>query len=132
MRLLVIIFFLLLSSDCFSKTVTGSFKVTATVPEPGAAPTPKKEPRDTELKDGKIVKRDLSDTTLTVIEKTDMSCCHCTRKYSDGTYIDENHNAYLFDRKTGTFAINNLNKITNHAIVCPGPDWGKPSKDPRQ
>jgi len=38
----------------------------------------------------------------------------------------------LFDRKTGTFAINNLNKITNHAIVCPGPDWGKQNKDSKQ
>ena len=132
MRLLVIISFLLLSSDCFSKTATGTFDVTVTVPEPNTAPLPKKEPRDIELKDGKIIKKDLSDPTSTVIEKTDVSCCYCTRKHSDGNYIDENRNAYLFDRKTGTFAINNLNKITNHAIVCPGPNWGKPNKNSKQ
>jgi len=61
-----------------------------------------------------------------------MSCCYCTKKYSDGTYIDENRGAYLFDRKTGTFAINNLNKNNRYAIICPGPDWGKPNNNFRQ
>jgi hypothetical protein len=132
MRLFVIVFFLLLSFECFSKTEKTTFNVTVTVPEPNTAPPPKKEPRDVELKDGKIIKKDLSDTTSTVIEKTDMSCCYCTKKYSDGTYIDENHTAYLFDRKTNTFAINNLNKDKGYAIACPDINWGKPKKNSKQ
>jgi len=129
MRKLIVICFLLLTFDCFSKIDTTTFDVKVTVPEPNTAPPPKKEPRDVELKDGKIIKKNLSDTTLTVIEKTDMSCCYCTKQYDNGTYIDENHTAYLFDRKTNTFAINNLNKDKGYAIVCPGIDWGKSKKN---
>jgi hypothetical protein len=107
-------------------SATGTMTVTVTVPEPNAAPLPKKEPRNIDVKDGKIVVNDSSSQNLKVIENTTMDCCYCTKKFSNGSYIDEERNSYLFDRKTGTFAINNLNKINRYAIKCPGPDWGRP------
>jgi hypothetical protein len=121
MRKLIIICCLLLTFDCFSKIDTTTFDVKVIVRESNTVSSTEKNQE--------TIKKNLSNTTSTVIEKQDMSCCYCTKQYDNGTYIDENHTAYLFDRKTNTFAINNLNKDKGYAIACPGIDWGKSKKN---
>jgi len=107
------------SSSTSAKTATGTMMVTVTV-DPNAVSIPRKEPI---MKDGKIGN---TNQNTKVMENTNIDCCYCTKKYSDGSYIDEERNSYLFDRQTGTFAINRLNKDNRYAIRCPTPDWGKP------
>jgi len=124
MRCLIIL--LLLCSNAMAGSSTATMTVTVTVPEPNSTPLPKKEPRNIDVKDGKIVVNDSANQNLKVIENTTMDCCYCTKKYSNGSYIDEERNSYLFDRQTGTFAINRLNKDNRYAIRCPTSDWGKP------
>jgi len=58
-------------------------------------------------------------TTTNIIREIDYNCCYCTQKYSDGTYIDEEKNSYLFDKRTNKIAINYLNQNTGKVIFCP-------------
>ena len=58
-------------------------------------------------------------TTTHIIRQLDYDCCYCTQKLSDGSYIDEEKNSYLMDKKTNKFVINHLNEKTNKVIFCP-------------
>ena len=57
--------------------------------------------------------------TKNIIREIDYNCCYCTQKYVDGTYIDEEKNSYLFDRRTNKIAINYSNQSTGKVIFCP-------------
>lgn len=67
-----------------------------------------------------VVSFEKDNTKVThIIREIDYNCCYCTQKYIDGTYIDEERNSYLFDKRTNKLAVNYSNQNTGKVIFCP-------------
>jgi hypothetical protein len=107
--ILILLLIIIFTSNVYGQT-TGTMSVTVQVKENNAVNI---------QRTNDIVIGNLSTQQAKVIEKTDPSCCYCTQKYKDGTYIDEFKNSYLIDKSTNKPAINNSNKDTNRVIFCP-------------
>lgn len=108
--IILIVLILFFSTVAYGQTKTGTLSVTVEVKDNNAVNI---------QRTNDIVIGNLSTQQAKVIEKTDPSCCYCTQKYKDGTYIDEFKNSYLIDKSTNKPAINNSNKDTNRVIFCP-------------
>lgn len=108
--ILVIILIIVLTTNAYGQITTGTMSVSVQVKENNTVNI---------QRTNDIVIGNLSTQQIKTIEKTDASCCYCTQKYKDGTYIDEFKNSYLIDKSTNRPAINNLNKDTNRVIFCP-------------
>ena len=105
----IIVLVIMLTTNTYAQT-TGTMSVSVQVKENNTVNI---------QRTNDIVIGNLSTQQIKVTEKTDASCCYCTQKYKDGTYIDEFKNSYLIDKSTNRPAINNLNKDTNRVIFCP-------------
>ena len=108
-KYLVYLLIFLFPTIAYSEMTTGTMSVTVEV----------KESTINIQKTNTIITQSLSTQEVKVVEKLDASCCFCTQKYKDGTYIDEFKNSYLIDKSTNRPAITNLNKDTNRVIFCP-------------
>jgi len=108
--ILIIVLIILFTTNVYGQTTTGTMNVSVQVKENNTVNI---------QRTNDIIIGNLSTQQVKVIEKTDASCCYCTQKYKDGTYIDEFKNSYLIDKNTNRPAINNSNKDTNRVIFCP-------------
>jgi hypothetical protein len=107
--ILILLLIIIFTSNVYGQT-TGTMSVTVQVKENNAVNI---------QRTNDIVIGNLSTQQTKITEKTDASCCYCTQKYKDGTYIDEFKNSYLIDKNTNRPTINNSNKDTNRVIFCP-------------
>jgi hypothetical protein len=107
--LIILIVLILLFSTALYGQTTGTMSVTVEI----------KESTVNIQKTNTMIIESSSTQDAKIIKTFDASCCYCTQKYKDGTYIDEFKNSYLIDKSTNKPAITNLNKDTNRVIFCP-------------